>query len=66
MRGENYHWGGTPLIDIFYKHENNSDDPVKEAGKDCGWLLKKVINDDKRNFEAKKENMIRKYRWVKD
>lgn len=37
---------------------------VKQAGKDAGWLLKKVINEDKRYFEDKKEGLVRHYRWT--
>ena len=64
MGGDNYYWDGTPLIVLYRKHENISIDPVKEAGKDSGWLLKKVIHQDKRVYETTREELIRKYRWV--
>jgi len=55
---------GTPLFPIYTKHEADQDDPVKEAGKDAGWLLKSLLSSDKREFETKKENLIRNYRWI--
>lgn len=67
MGGDNYYWEGTPLLPLYEKHENKGKDwesAVKDAGKDSGWLLKKVIAGDKRTFETKKEELIRKYRWV--
>jgi hypothetical protein len=64
---DNFHWQGTPLFCLYKKHEEaNSDDPVKAAGKDSGWLLKKAIDQDKREFLTKKEDFIRKYRWNAD
>jgi hypothetical protein len=65
MGGENYYWQGTPLIALYDKQLSiASADPVKEAGKESGWLLKKVISDDARTFETKKEELISKYRWT--
>ena len=66
MGGENYYWNDTPMIKLWEKHHNlGKDDPVIEAGKDGGWILKKVIANDKRKFETKKEeDMIRKYKWI--
>jgi len=64
MGGDNYYWQGTPLLPLYTKHEGVNSDPVKEAGKDGGWLLKSVINSDKRVFETKKEALIRQYRWA--
>lgn len=64
MGGDNYYWKGTPLLPLYLKHEGVNDDPVKEAGKDAGWLLKSVIANDQRIFDTKKEDLIRKYRWV--
>lgn len=67
MGGENYYWQGTPLIVLYNKHTQKGkswDSAVKDAGKDSGWLLKKVVHLDKRTFETKKEELIRKYKWV--
>lgn len=63
MGGENYHWQGTPLFALYLKHHA---DPmaVKLAGKDGGWILKRVITDDNRSFETRKAEHIRQYRWV--
>ena len=65
MGGDNYYWNETPLIVLYEKHKEE-DDAVRAAGRDSGWLLKKVINDDKRNFETKKDEMVRKYKWDGD
>ena len=65
MGGDNYYWQGTPLIALYNKQlSSGSADPVKEAGKEGGRLLKKVISDDGRTFETKEEELIRKYRWM--
>lgn len=64
---DNYNWNGTPLQVLYNKHYNNGkrgEACVKAAGKDAGWILKKVIAQDKRKFETKVESRIRKYRWV--
>ena len=65
MGGDNYYWNDTPMIKLWEKHSNlKKADPVDEAGKDGGWLLKKVVQKDKRKFETKEEDRIRKYRWI--
>lgn len=64
MGGDNYYWQGTPLIPLYEKHKDHAQDPVAEAGKDAGWLLKAVIKKDKRHFDTKKEAKIRQYRWI--
>ena len=64
MGGDNFYWQGTPLLPLYLKHENNNDDPVKAAGRDGGWLLKAVIDEDKRLFETREEALIRQYRWI--
>ena len=56
MGGDNYYWEGTPLLVLYLKHENKGKDwelAVKDAGKDSGWILKKVIDADKRSFKNK-------------
>ncbi|MDD4848407.1 MAG: hypothetical protein PHR53_06575 [Bacteroidales bacterium] len=58
LGGDNYDWEGTPM---FFLYEKSKD--VEQAGKDAGWLLKQVIDNDKRNFETKKEGLVRQYRW---
>jgi hypothetical protein len=64
---DNYFWQGTPMIVLYEKHQASGkkwEDSFKQAGKEAGWLLKKVIGADKRNFETKKIEQIRKYRWT--
>ena len=63
MGGDNYYWQGTPLYCLYIKHSDKST-AVEDAGKDSGWLLKKIIYEDKRHFDTKKEGLIRKYKWV--
>ncbi len=67
MGGDNYFWENTPLMALYKKHEDkgkNWELAVKDAGKDSGWILKKVIEADKRTFKTKKEAFIRQYLWV--
>jgi hypothetical protein len=69
MGGLNLHWDGTPMQVLYEKHRNqgkSDDDAFDAAAKDGGWLLKRLINDDKREFETKaEEKQPRKYRWLK-
>ena len=65
--GENFEWSGTPLIVLYEKHINKgkpSDEAIIGAAKDLGWLLKSVLNDDKRHFEVGKNGLTAAYRWV--
>lgn len=64
MGGENYYWSGTPIHLLYDKHKGRQDDPVKEAGKDAGWMLKAVISEDKRLFKTEKKKLTRHYRWI--
>ena len=64
MGGDNFHWEGTPLYPLYQKHVEASNDPVKSAGKDGGWILKSVINDDQRQFDTREAHLIREYRWI--
>ena len=61
MGGTNFYWQETPLYKLFEKTGD-----VNAAGQAAGWLLKKVIYKDKRHFETKKEELIRKYKWIGD
>ncbi|WP_149554610.1 hypothetical protein [Treponema pectinovorum] len=66
MGGENFDWEGTPLYALWEKHnELGAANPVKSAGIDAGWILKKVILEDKRKFELRESEMTNKYRWIK-
>ncbi len=69
MGGDNYYWNGTPLIELYNKHikeGKEGKDAVEAAGRDSGWLLKKVISKDKRTFDTKKDQMVRMYKWDGD
>lgn len=58
LGGENFHWQGTPMFALYEKSND-----IEQAGKDAGWLLKKVIYNDKRKFLDKKEGLVRQYLW---
>ena len=64
MGGENFYWEGTPMYALYEKHKGKKN-ATELAGRDGGWILKKVISNDKRTFETKKEDMTRKYKWIK-
>lgn len=69
MGGENFNWTGTPLSKLYDKHigkGKNDAAAIEDAGKDSGWILKRVIISDERVFETMHEELIRKYRWVKE
>ena len=59
LGGDNFFWQGTPLYTLYQKSSN-----VEQAGKDAGWLLKKMVNNDKRTFETRKSGLVREYRWT--
>ncbi|RLA06567.1 MAG: hypothetical protein DRQ51_09055 [Gammaproteobacteria bacterium] len=62
--GDNFEWEGTPLMVLYTKHRTaGAKDPVKQAGIDAGWLLKKVIDKDKRAFDTKELQFVRQYSW---
>ena len=65
----NYFWKDTPLYPLYeFYEQNNSKDPVKQAGIDLGWLLKEVIvKREKRTFEiSKDDDYLGKvmYKWI--
>ena len=65
--GENFEWQGTPLIVLYKKHISkgkSSDKAIVDAAKDLGWLLKAILNDDKRHFEVGKSGLTAAYKWV--
>jgi hypothetical protein len=64
MGGDNFFWDGTPLYCLYKKHENISSDPIDAAGKDSGWILKKVIHEDKRKYDSRRDALIRQYLWI--
>ena len=65
--GENFEWAGTPLYPLYEKHINkgkSSQDAIKAAAIDLGWLLKSVVTKDKRHFKAGKSGLTAGYCWV--
>ena len=64
MGGDNTYWSGTPLISIYDKHSNLTDEQAFEAAaKDAGWLLKHVTVKDSRIFDTMKAGLVRQYKW---
>ncbi|HWU53490.1 MAG TPA: hypothetical protein VN153_11835 [Tahibacter sp.] len=61
--GENTDWHGTPLQPLYTKHLP-SPDAYGSAAKDAGWLLKSVIKNDSRDFDTRKQDLVRHYRWL--
>jgi hypothetical protein len=69
MGGKNYFWNRTPLIALWNKHKAkglNDDDAVLAAAIDGGWILKKVVDEDRRTFNHQEIDQVRKYRWTGD
>lgn len=67
MGGDNFHWESTPLIALYAKQKTAGvPDPeaIERAGRESGWLLKRVISEDRRTFATKEEEQIRKYQWL--
>lgn len=65
--GENFEWRGTPLYPLYEKHiasGKSADEAIEAAGKDCGWLLKSVLANDRRRFEVGRSGLTAGYRWV--
>jgi len=58
LGGDNFFWQDTPMYALYEKSND-----VDQAGKDAGWILKQVVEIDKRSFETKKEGLVRQYRW---
>lgn len=68
MGGDNFFWEGTPLYELYLKHERmgKGEQAIGDAAKDAGWLLKKVIDDDKRIFDSEKRDLVSQYKWDGD
>ncbi|MFA6102818.1 MAG: hypothetical protein WC721_11570 [Victivallaceae bacterium] len=67
MGGENFEWNGTPLYALYQKHIDDgkdNDTAIVSAAKDLGWLVKTVLNNDRRTFESGKSGLVNVYRWV--
>lgn len=65
---ENSDWNGTPLQDCYYHREaSGTPDPVKEAAKDCGHLLRRMLQDDNRSFKQTSTTFPgQHYVWMPD
>lgn len=67
MGGDNGVWLGTPLDALFQKHRlagKSQEKAEKSAGIDSGWLLKRVLDSDRRDFDSKRAERITKYLWT--
>jgi hypothetical protein len=65
--GPNADWTGTPLYPLYAKHVGQGkpgDEAAEAAGRDLGWLVKSVLAEDKRTFDAGKGGLVSVYRWV--
>ena len=65
--GINYDWRKTPLDALYQKHiqkGKNHQDAVKAAGRDLGWLLKAVLNEDDRMFKVGDAGRAKGYTWI--
>lgn len=64
--GENTDWSDVPLDAVYQKHIANlaPERAFTEAAKDAGWILKRMIADDARRFETRKDGDVRQYKWL--
>ena len=67
LGGENYYWQDTPLSALYEYYMACSDQDIdyafSEAAKAAGRLMKAVLQEDKRIFEAR-EGFAKSYRWT--
>jgi len=65
LGGKNFHWQGTPLYELFERHDGGQSDnaAVAAAGKDAGHLLRRFLMDDPREFECRKA-YVNEYKWT--
>ena len=64
--GANKYWDGTPLHVLFLKHKalKKSDAAAnKQAGIELGWLVKTLLEADKRRFRQIR-GFVNTYEWV--
>ncbi|MDI1299825.1 hypothetical protein [Methylotenera sp.] len=67
MGGTNTDWAGTPLQALYDKHIDagkDAESASEDAAKDLGWLVKRVLADDKRTFIAGKAGLVSSYHWI--
>src|SRR5262249_34932596 len=66
--GDNRDWTGTPLDALYAKHIGQGkagEVAIEAADRDLGWLVKSVLAEDRRTFEASKGGLVSVYRGVK-
>jgi len=61
--GHGHNWRGTPLWAVYTKHSGKPHEKrVKQAGRDVGWLLLRVVNDDQRRTFRPEHHYVMHYR----
>ena len=66
MGDDNFYWQGTPLYKLYQEKANvDKSKAVEEAAKCAGWLLKKVLAEDKHRYYEIVEGYVNFYRCVK-
>jgi hypothetical protein len=64
--GVNTDWIGTPLHVLYEKHiqmNKSPEDAFKSAAKDLGWIVKAMIDRDRRRFSFLKSGLVNSYSW---
>ena len=64
--GENADWRRTPLQAIYERHlANGRTEPeaFEAAAKDVGWIMKRILSEDAREFELDNSERVNRYRW---
>ncbi len=65
--GPNHDWRGTPPEALYQKHSSRGKthkEAIKAAGRDLGWLLKAVLDEDKkRNYKVGRAGRVNGYTW---
>lgn len=67
--GDNFEWEGTPLYVLYEKHillGKDNISAIAAAAKDAGWLLKSVLDSDKRHFTVGRSGLTAGYKWIGD
>ena len=66
MGGDNFYWQGTPLYKLYQeKAKVDKSKAIEEAAKSAGWLLKKVLAEDKHRYYEVVKGYVNSYRCVK-
>jgi len=65
--GENGDWTGTPLFalyEAYIKHGECDEVAQSHAAQDLGWIVKNLLNNDKRTYVNTKPDDVNHYEWV--